>query len=312
MNQLLILDSQAISFAEEIEKRVLPDLEIHTCAKATQSRGVLANVNIILGKPAQVSEVLNEAEKLQWVQSTYAGVESFCQPGMRKDYVLTGVKNIFGAQMSEYVFAYILALERSMFETYENQKKRMWQAIPFRSIAGLTIGICGLGSIGQELARTAAHFGMRVLALKRSYDDVDRVERVYGPTEMAEFVAKVDYLVNTLPDTAATRGMIDKSLLEHMKESAVLINVGRGSTIVEKDLTEALHDGVIRAAILDVFEPEPMPADNPLWLMENVIVTPHNSAFSFPKKIADIFEENYHKFTRGDALNYTVDIERGY
>ena len=312
MNKLLILDSKAADFADEIEKRALLDLEIHVYAEPIKSKAVVADVNIILGTPAMVLEVLSEAKGLQWVQSTFAGVERFCKPGIRKDYVLTGVKNIFGAQMSEYVFAYILALERSLFETFENQKKRKWRALPFRSIAGLTIGICGLGSIGQELARTAANFGMRIVALKSAYDDVDQVERIYEPTQMAEFVAQVDYLVNTLPDTPATHGMINGSILEKMKESAVLINVGRGSTIVEKDLTIALQNGVIRAAVIDVFEHEPLSESSPLWEMENVIVTPHNSAFSFPKDIADIFEENYHKFTRGETLNYIVDFEQGY
>jgi len=119
-------------------------------------------------------------------------------------------------------------------------------------------------------------------------------------------------VVLTLPATAQTRHIVNASTLKMMKPSAVLINVGRGNSVCEGDLVEALRDGVIGGAVLDVFEKEPLPQDSPLWLMPNVYITPHTSAISFPAEIVKVFADNYRRFARGDSLRYVVDFELGY
>jgi phosphoglycerate dehydrogenase-like enzyme len=150
------------------------------------------------------------------------------------------------------------------------------------------------------------------MGLKRTPGDIDHVEHIYQPAELDQFLPQLDYLVLVLPDTSETRHFISRNELALMKDSSVLINVGRGVTVDQNDLIAALQTGIIGGAILDVFEDEPLPSDNPLWNMENVVITPHNSAFSFPDQVAAIFSENYLRFVDGLPLRYEVDIKRGY
>ena len=312
MNSLLILDDDAATFQKEVELCDLPELKILCADNPEEARAYLAEAQIILGRPDYVAEVLPEAKNLQWVQSTWAGIEPLCAPGLRTDYLLTGVKDVFGPLMSEYVFGYILARERSILATHANQQKRNWDPIAYRGLEGLTIGLVGLGSIGRHVAATAKHFGMSVLGMKRTPGDIDNIDRLFLPSDGAEFFPQLDYLVLILPNTSTTRDFITRTELALMKDSAVLINVGRGRTVNQPDLESALRNKRIGGAILDVFAEEPLPADSTLWEMENVVVTPHNSAFSFPRQVSAIFCENYRRFLRGGQLDHVVDLERGY
>jgi len=312
MNKLLVLTPNAGEYVTHLRRQDLADLEIFPAASFEEGRQLVADSNIILGKPMMVAELLSEAGRLVWVQSTFAGIESLCATGLRRDYLLTGVKGIFGPLMSEYVFAYILALERHLFEIRQSQIDNVWSDIPYRSLGGLTMGICGVGSIGQHIARTATHFGMRVLGFRRLPGDVENVEKVYTPPALHDFLKELDYFVVTLPHTSETKRLVNIDALQKMKPSAVLINVGRGAVIVESDLVRALRDGTIRGAILDVFDHEPLPRQSPLWDMSNVIVTPHNSAFSFPEDVVEIFCDNYRRFRENHPLKYLVDFGRGY
>ncbi|HJO95977.1 MAG TPA: D-2-hydroxyacid dehydrogenase [Victivallales bacterium] len=312
MNYLLILDNNADEYANELRKRSLPDLKLVSLDSADYSNDIIQKINIILGEPGKIAKVLNHTDKLKWVQSSFAGVESLCKPGLKINYTLTGVKEVFGPLISEYVFAYILAFERNLFELKSNQSNFIWENLPYRSIAGIKIGICGLGSIGKHVAKTASYFKMNVTGLKRITGNVENVEQVYALSDLSKFVSKLDYLVITLPCTPATKHLINNHILSNMKKSAVIINVGRGSSIVEADLITALQNKMLRAAVLDVFEYEPLSVHSPLWKMENVIITPHNSARSFPVDIADIFEDNYLNFINNRPLKYVVDFTRGY
>jgi len=252
------------------------------------------------------------ANKLQWVQSIFAGVEDLLSSPQRTDYVLTGVKGVFGPLMSEYVFVYILTLERHVFEVYENQKERVWGKIPYESLQGKLLGICGLGSIGLHIAQTAKHFGMKVWGYKRSYEEVPGIDRIFTQLDFKEFLSNPDYIVITLPSTPDTLHLMDYETIKAMKSSAVLINVGRGSVISESALVRALEEKLIRGAVLDVFEEEPLPEGSRLWALPNVMITPHNSGFSFPEDIVRIFAENYRRFVDKKTLKYIVDFTRGY
>jgi phosphoglycerate dehydrogenase-like enzyme len=312
MNKLLIISNKAEEYAIELGKRALPELEISISDDATCRESLIRKANIILGEPALIAGILEQAKQLEWVQSSFAGVEPFCQPGIRTDYTLTGVKEVFGPLMSEYVFGYILALERNILAMRANQKKKAWREMPYRSLAGLTIGICGLGSIGRHIASTASHFNMKVLGLSRSAAQASFVEKVYSPSEIHEFVMQPDYLVVVLPNTPSTKGIISRAVIDNLKRSAVLINVGRGAAVDERALADALDQGRLRAAVLDVFNTEPLPQDSLFWQLENAYVTPHNSAFTFPKDIVDIFCENYRRYRSGEPLKFKIDLDRGY
>ena len=312
MNRLLIFDNDGQTYRTELEKQRLADLEIHTASDLHEALEYGPQAEIILGQPALVAQILSRAEQLRWVQSTFAGIEPLCKPELRTDYQLTGVKDIFGTLMREYVLGYILARERSLLETHQNQQNRIWHRIKYRSLADITIGIVGLGSIGKSIARAASHFDMQVLGMKRTAEKIDGIERLYLPDQIDAFLPQLDYLVLVLPDTAQSRNFITRKELQMMKESAVLINVGRGVTVNQEDLIAALTSKEIGGAILDVFETEPLAADNPLWTIENVVVTPHNSAYSFPAQVAKIFIDNYRRFIEGKPLGYLVDFGRGY
>lgn len=267
---------------------------------------------MVLGDPPMVREILASTKRLEWVQSTWAGVDSLCRPGLRRDYVLTGAKGVFGKLISEYVMAYLFAFERRIFDMRDNQSLKRWKPMGYRPAHEITLGIAGLGSIGRELARAARHFGIRVTAISRSGKPYDDVNKVYTLDGFAEFMAEPDYLVLTLPDTPETRGFIDARALELMKTSSVLINVGRGGIVNEADLVNALNNGGIAGAVLDVFENEPLDTASSLWQLANVYITPHTAAISVPRDIVAIFVENYHRFIESRPLLHCIDFELGY
>ena len=310
MNRLLILSNKSQEYAKELKSHTLEGLEIHVANDVDIDPALLADIDIILGRPSLAVRILDQTEKLRWIQSSFAGIEPFYDFGIPNGCVLTGVKDIFGPLMSEYVFAYILALERNIFQMRQNQFSASWEKIPYHSLSELTIGICGLGSIGKHLATTAAHFGMTVTGLSRSGAKTPHVLRSYRAYEILEFATDLDYLVCALPYTNETRHLVNERVIQAMKPSAVLI--GRGTTVDEQAVTEALHAGELRAAVLDVFEEEPLDESSPLWRLENAYITPHNSATTFPKGIVNIFCENYQRYRQGQPLKYIIDLDRGY
>ena len=312
MRKLLIVDRHADQYVAEITGQDLDDLNIYSATGLEKALTHIAEADIVLGRPDFVAPLLPDARRLVWVQSTFAGVEALCKPGLRTDYVLTGVKSVFGPLMSEYVMAYVLAMERNLFETRQNQDNAHWQKLPYRGLNGLIMGIAGLGDIGGHIAKTAAQFGMRVWGMKRTAGTAPHVERVFPPSETGDFLPALDYLVLVLPNTDRTRHFIDDYALRLMKASAVLINVGRGATVDEPALIDALKHNRLKGAVLDVFDNEPLPPESPLWSLPNVLISPHNAAYSFPRQIAAIFCENYERFLAQKPLLYVVDIERGY
>lgn len=312
MNRLLILSAEAAVYQSLLEPADLPKLKISLATDVESAGPLLADCNIILGDPPLVSQVLGQLPALQWVQSSWAGVDSLCKKGQRRDYVLTGAKDVFGPLMSEYMMVYLLMFERQVLTMLDNQHKKVWQPLGYRPLDEVTLGIIGLGSIGRHLAKTAWHFGIRVIGLNRSGAACEHVEAVYTQDKNQAFFRQCDYIILTLPDTPETRHFINAEKLNLMKPSAVLMNVGRGGILNEDHLIDALREGLIAGAVLDVFEQEPLPKDSPLWALPNVYITPHNAATSFPADIAAIFTENYLRFIQANALRHVIDFEAGY
>ena len=312
VNKLLILATDAAKYAALIEAEGLQELRARTATDVTSAKAMVSDCNIILGEPLLVSEVLGSAQALEWVQSSWAGVDTLCKQGLRRDYILTGVKDIFGAPISEYVMTYLLALERRVFTMRSNQLEKRWQPLGYRPSQEITLGIVGLGSIGGHLARTARHFGIRVIGFNRSGRACEGVEKVYTADDLAGFLQEPDYIVLTLPDTPQTKNFINADVLKMMNSSAVLINVGRGNIINESDLVDALLEGIIGAAVLDVFASEPLAPDSPFWRLPNVYVTPHNAAISFPEGVVGIFIDNYQRYIQKKGLRHIIDFKTGY
>jgi phosphoglycerate dehydrogenase-like enzyme len=275
------------------------------------ARGAYAGQPIVLGQPDLIAGVLGEMPGVRWVQSNWAGVTPLLDLG-RSDYVLTGVKGIFGPQMAEYVLAYLLANELKMFERLGRQANRSWWEETSGTLKGKALGIMGTGSIGRYVAKMAQPFGMNIIGFSRGGASVEGFERVFAANQLGDFLAEPDYVVCVLPDTPGTRHLLNADAFRAMKNGCYLVNVGRGAVIDEKALAEALFAGELAGAVLDVFQSEPLPMGSPLWNAPGLIVTAHVAAKSWPEDIAGIFGENYRRYVAGEPLNYRIDFERGY
>ena len=312
MHHLLILSRHAEAYRALVEAAQLPKLEV---ASATSPADVPADAetcDLALGEPSLLREVLPRLPALQWAQSTWAGVEPLLDPSLRRDYVLTNARGVFGPQMSEYVFGYLIARERLMFEKHAAQQAGRWDASPPGTLRGKRLGLLGVGSIGAALARTAKHFGMRVKGYTRASEECPDVDAYFHGDDLQAFAADLDYLVSVMPNTSATRHLVDARLLAALPARAVFVNPGRGTVVDEAALAAALAAGRLAGAVLDVFHEEPLPPDHVFWRTPNVIITSHTAALSIPADIAPVFIDNYRRWIAGESLKYKVDFERGY
>ena len=315
MHRLLILSRLARDYADLVEAARLPDLSITAMTDAAGPPADAASFDLAFGDPRLLRQMMPALTGVSWVQSTWAGVEPLLDPALRRDYILTNARGVFGAQMSEYVFAYLLAHERKIFEKQAAQAAGRWDPEPPTRLRGKQLGLLGVGTIGAALARTAKHFGMRVKGYTRASEESTDVDRYFHGALKdvgAAFASELDYLVSVMPDTAATRHVIDEALLRALPPRAVFVNPGRGGVVDEAALADALQEGRLAGAVLDVFETEPLPADHLFWRLPNVRITSHTAALSAPPDIAPLFIDNYRRLLRGEALQYRVDFERGY
>jgi phosphoglycerate dehydrogenase-like enzyme len=313
MSRVLILSKNAAEYRPLVEAARLPGLE--KLAAATIPSEALAledDFDVVFGEPSLVRIVITQLSKLRWVQATYAGVEPLLDPTLRRDYLLTNARGVFGGLMSEYVFGYLLQHERRMVERYRAQQELRWDRTITGTLRGKTIGLLGVGSIGTVLAGTARHFDMAVRGYTRASESCPDVNTYYHGSQLLDFADGLDYLVTVLPNTKETVRIVDASLLARLPAGAVFINVGRGSTVEDKALIDALRTGKLAAAVLDVFEQEPLPTGHPFWNTPNLLMTFHTSAPSIPADLARLFIENYRRYAAGQTPLHAVDFERGY
>jgi phosphoglycerate dehydrogenase-like enzyme len=304
MPSLVILSRDAGIYRSILESANLPGLVL-------EERPSLA-CEIAMGSPVMIRDALPELPNLKWVQSTWAGVEPLLDPSLRRDYILTNARGVFGQLMSEFVFAYLLAHERKLFELAAQQKSKQWKGFQAKPLRRKTIGLLGVGSIGAEVARTAKFFGMTVRGYTHASETSSDIDKYFHGGQLKEFTNGLDYLVNILPNTRDTMKIVDAELLNALPSHALFINVGRGSAVDETALTDALENETIAGAVLDVFEEEPLPENHPFWTTKNLRMTFHTSAPSLPDDIAMVFIENYRRYIRGELLKYIVDFEKGY
>ena len=304
MHKLIILSEYEKKYQALIEKAQLPNLQI---------TGLLANdVDIAIGEPTRLKAALAYLPGLKWAQSLWAGVEPLLDPALRRDYVLTNARGVFGGLMSEYVLGYLLAHERRILQMEEDQKNKRWNDSDTGTLRGKTIGLLGVGSIGADVARTAKFFGMIVRGYTFSSEASSDVDKYYHGNDLLEFAKGLDYLVNILPNTKDTRKIINADLLTALPPHALVINVGRGPAVDEAALLEALSRQKVAGAVLDVYEKEPLPQDHPFWSTPNLHMTFHTAALSLPEDLTRIFLENYNLYNEGKPLKYQVDFEKGY
>jgi len=302
VHRLLILSRHADAYRRLIDAERLPDLEIVPSD----------DCDVALGEPSLIAPAIGRLSSITWVQSTWAGVEPLLDPALRRDYVLTNARGVFGGLMSEYVFGYLLAHERMIFRKHAAQREGRWDAAPPGTLKGKQIGLLGVGSIGAALARTAKHFGMRVKGYTRSSEGCADVDEYFHGAERIAFARDLDYLVCIVPNTSGTRRLVDAELLAALPPRAVFVNPGRGAAVDESALADALQSRRLACAVLDVFQQEPLPPDHVLWRTPNVLITSHTAALSAPEDIAPVFIDNYRRFAAGQPLWHRVDFEAGY
>jgi phosphoglycerate dehydrogenase-like enzyme len=279
-----------------------------------------ADADAVIGEC--VPEVIQAGAKIRWVQRMYAGVERcLAIPAFaERSIVLTNMQKVAGSVMAEHVLAFMFGLARGFASYVPLQAKGEWNqdAVPesrMWEVKGRTMLVIGLGGIGTEVAKRANALGMTVLAIRNSGTEGPPFVSQVGLTkDLHAFAARSDVIVDTLPMTPDTKGLINKAFFDQAKRGALFINVGRGGTVVTADLVAALKDGRLGGAGLDVTDPEPLPPDHPLWHAPNVLITPHVSAAlegnETPRWI--LAKENLRRYVAGDRLLSEVDVQKGY
>ncbi len=234
-------------------------------------------------------------DSLRWIQSVSVGVDQFPVADLEASGVaLTSARGCHGPQVSEHAFALLLALTRGVGRSMRNAEAHIWKPIPGTELGGSTLGVLGLGTIGEEIARKAVAWGMTVVGTKSRPDEYDGVaSAVFAPDATIEVFRVSDAVISVLPDTPATRGIVTDECLGAM-DGGWFVNVGRGTAVSEQDLLDALASGALAGAGLDVFDPEPLPATSPLWSHPRVVMTSHTAGLSphYGSRLVAIFRAN--------------------
>lgn len=296
-----------------------PDWEIMAGEDPEAMKEQLKRAEIILHwKKAIEPIILEQNTNLKWLQTWSAGVNSLPMEALHKREVsVTSANGVHAYPISETIFALMLGLTRKIHTYVRQQQDKQWDNAGIElEIHEKTIGIIGVGAIGQETAKIAKAFGMKVLGVRHSGKATDNVDKMYKPDLLAEVLPQCDFVVVTLPLTEETTDMFAAKQFAQMKKNAFFINIGRGPIVQEEDLIHALEQNEIAGAGLDVFATEPLPEESPLWEMENVIVTPHTAGATaqYEKRvIQDIFLPNLKRYIKGDTPDVNlVNYEKGY
>ena len=299
---------------------VAPGVELVPAKDAAEAAKLAAGVDAVMG--FCTPEVLAAGTKIRWIQVYWAGVERCVSiPALAERSILvTNMQRVAAPVMAEHVLAMMLAFSRGLdFYIVERSAARWTRELPppakLVALEGKTVLVVGLGGIGTEVAKRAHALGMRVIATRASgRDGPPFVSYVGLPDELRKLAGEADFIVNTTPLTPATTGVFDAGFFAAAKRGAYFVNVGRGRSVVQVDLVEALKSGRIAGAGLDVTDPEPLPADHPLWKFPNVIITPHVSAESDVDQNVRfaVLRENLRRYVAGEKMLSVVDVSKGY
>jgi D-2-hydroxyacid dehydrogenase (NADP+) len=316
---LLGLQPDALSEAQLAQIRAAaPDAGLLVTDEPAEMEAALNEFEIIAGPVPH--ELVLRAPKLRWFQQWGAGADWLLRrpEAVSRDFILTNVSGIHAIPISEHILAMMLAFARNLPISIRGQERHHWLDGNEKStceLAGGTLLLVGVGAIGRRTAQLAHALGMRVLGIRRNPAEmVAEIEQMAGPEGLAALLPEADFVVLTVPLTHETRNMIGQRELRAMRPGSYIINIGRGGTIDETALLQALKDGWIAGAGLDVFEAEPLPADSPFWDMQNVIITAHYAGSTpyYDRRALDIFVENLRRYRAGEPLQHVVDKELGY
>jgi D-2-hydroxyacid dehydrogenase (NADP+) len=299
-----------------------PELEIVHLPDYKRLDAEIPDSDVLIAWSIRPEQVLT-ARKLRWIHSPAAAVHQLMFPELiNSQIVLTNAREVHGPVVAEHVIALIFALAKKIPGSVHLQQKHvwgqqiLWDELPrVREVAGATLGLLGLGSIGQAVVKKAKALGMRVIAVREHPEKgSDGVDVVLGPAQIDELFRQADYVVLAAPVTDNTKAIANAERLALMKAGACLINVGRGQLVDESALALVLREGRIGGAALDVFPKEPLAADSPLWDLPNLLITPHTAALTDKlwERHYALFSGNLRRYLAGETLIAVVDKRKGY
>jgi len=258
---------------------------------------------------------LKKMPRLRYVQAVTSGVDPWlASPDLRRDVTLCNARGSHRISMPENILGALFHITKPYMPIALDQRESRWTKRTSVPLAGQTLGILGLGAIGQELARKAEALEMRVIGTKRTPEPLPHIEKVYAPEQADEVLGAADFVLLLMPSTAETESYMNAKRLSAMKPTAWLLNFARGALINDADLIAAVKSKTIAGAVLDVFREEPLPATHPFWQTEGILVLPHLGG-GHPERgaaVAEIFVVNARKFLAGEPLTAVVDRARGY
>lgn len=295
-------------------KKTFPDVQIDMVDHNTKVDPHIGTADVLITfGPMMANHVFEKAKNLKWVQALGTGVDGITdQPALRKEAIVTNMHGFHGAPMSEAALLAMLALARNLPRNLRSQREHKWDRFPARTLKDTTVGIFGVGAIAAELAPRCKALGMRVVGISSAKRQVPGFDEMRGRDDLEQAVRDLDYLVLLTPYTPETKNIVGAKIFAAMKKNACVVNLARGGVMDETALVDALKNGKLGGASLDVFTKEPLPADSPLWDMENVIITPHLGGFfdRYPAYALPVIEENMRKFLAGDIAHMINVVKR--
>jgi len=285
-----------------------PTLSVVKADSKDELKNLLPKVNAVAGFNFLTSEDLST---IKWIHAFGAGIDSFLTLDLHPDTIITRTTGDLGRKIGEFVLAYILTEIKAIIPIYANQNKRIWKQLPTANLSDLNILVLGTGSIGQGVAQKLKNLTKNVIGLNRSKTENSWFDEIWDWSSVQESDLKIDVMINTLPETKETVLLLNKRFFKNFNQ-LILINVGRGNTLQEKELEQAIQRGNVRTGILDVFSEEPLPKTSPLWANKNVLISPHQSGITTFEDISSSFNLVYDALATGERNHLFVDLERGY
>ncbi|XP_071103285.1 glyoxylate/hydroxypyruvate reductase A-like [Haliotis cracherodii] len=307
----------------DVEQFTMPLSDSALAEKAA----VLSQAEVMFGSPPLMTNIIPRCTNLKWIQSATAGVETIMKAvtdsKVNTDIIVTRNGETFAKSMSEHILSLILASNRGLYKCNDQQRQAVYKRhnLLAKPLSLSSVGILGLGCIGRETARRCKVFELKVWGMTRGEVAEDKkspyVDEYRTMSDLHEMLSECDYIVNILPSTAETRGLLAGDVFSHCKRGATFINVGRGDITDEESVLKALRNKWLQYAALDVHNPEPLPESSPLWSEPGVIITPHMSGGhisnqGFVQDRADMFVKQYRRYVNNQPLEYVVDEDRGY
>jgi len=293
----------------------LPACNVFSSPTRKQLSGDYDNVRCLVGRNFP-DPLLERLPALEWIQNLSVGIDNLIRhPLIPKHVRITNTGGLYGDAIAEYVLWAMLTLSRRFHVVMQNQQKRHWQQVFGGELAGRTVGIVGVGDIGGKVARHAQHMRMCTLGFVRdekAADSFEHIDEAVPISRLEERVGELDVIVLSLSLSASTAGLINRSVLDAMKKSAILINVARGELIDGPAVADALATGRLAGAALDVFDKEPLSRWNPLWKTPNLLLSPHASSLTgnYKTRVADLLRENMLRFAAHRPLLNEIDRRR--